>query len=133
MSKRLTFDMLLFLFCSFIASLITIAVLTHPPQHPPFSDSAAIMLAWVPSLWIAVIAGIRKLHWHLRAPDVVIAVMAPPTPLMARFLEQDRLLEKREQLKRQLFDLNSDIETFNANLTPDERRAWFNRPGPHGK
>ena len=76
---------------------------------------------------------VAYVHNRLRAPDIVITVTQQPTPLTARFLEQDRLLEKRERLKRQLFDLNSEIETFAAHLTPDERHAWQNRPGPYGK
>jgi hypothetical protein len=82
-----------------------------------------------------VAAGIafKRLYETLRAPDIVIRVTQQPTPLMARFLEQDRRLEKREQLKRQLFDLNGEIETFNANLSPDDRKAWQHRPGPYGK
>lgn len=89
--------------------------------------------AWIPFAFVATVVGIAALHWGLRAPDVVIKVTAPLTPLTAKFLEQDRRLEKRERLKGELFRLNGEIETFNAEMDYDTRIAWANRPGPYGK
>lgn len=51
----------------------------------------------------------------------------------AAFLEQDRRLDRRERLKRQLDDVNREIETFFAEMDADTRKAWANRPGPYGK
>lgn len=80
-----------------------------------------------------LVAGIAWLRWTLRAPDVVITITDAPQPLAAKFHEQDARLERRERLKGELFRLNGEIETFNANLTSDERKAWTRRPGPYGK
>ncbi len=80
-----------------------------------------------------LVAGIAWLRWSLRAPDVVITITDAPPPLAAKFHEQDRRLERRERLRGELFALNGEIETFNANLTADERKAWQLRPGPYGK
>lgn len=73
------------------------------------------------------------LYERLRPADIVITVADKPTPLMLEFQRQDQRLLRREQLKQQILSLNAEIETFNAELSPDGRKAWLNRPGPYGK
>lgn len=87
----------------------------------------------LPFLLIAAVPGIKALRFRLRKPDIVITVTEPLMPLEAKFQEQDLRIEKRERLIGELFKLNGEIETFNANMSPDERKAWRNRPGPYGK
>lgn len=94
---------------------------------------AAPAFGWIPLGIVALAFAVSEARQRLRAPDIVITVTQQLTPLMAKFLEQDRRLEKREQLKRQLYDLNGEIETFNAEMDADTRKAWQNRPGPYGK
>lgn len=89
--------------------------------------------SWAPFAAVAIALCAMRIHWHLKPADAVIRIADAPTPLMAKFHEQDARLERRERLKGELFALNGEIETFNANLTPDERAAWNRRPGPYGK
>ena len=88
---------------------------------------------WCPFAIAAAFAGVSRIRWHLRAPDVVITVTERLKPLELTFQEQDRRLERRERLKGELFKLNGEIETFNAEMDFDTRHAWANRPGPYGK
>lgn len=102
-------------------------------QDVIWSDAAAKLVAFTPLALTLLAGGAYALYWRLRPADVVITVTDVPTPLMAKFHKQEQRILRREQLKKQVFDLNAEIETFNAELTPDERKAWANRPGPYGK
>jgi len=119
------------LFTLILAALITAFSLFVPPlRGPTVLVYAAI---WAPFTIFGLILAGLALYERFRAPDVTIEVIARPTPLEAKFIEQDRRLERRERLKGEVFKNECEIETFAANLTPDERKAWQNRPGPYGK
>lgn len=134
MSKRLTTIPFFLLFTSAAALITTALVWAYPPlPTAPIPADVGIPLAWTPFAIFALVGGVQALRWRLRAPDFVITVTQRPTPLEAKFLEQDRRLERRERLKGEVFKNECEIEAFAANLTPDERKAWFNRPGPYGK
>ncbi len=94
-------------------------------------DIRILLIAAVPSAPALLGLVGCVLYERFRAPDVIIRVALKPLP--ERFLLQEQRLEQRERLRKQLFDLNCEIETFNANLAPDERKAWRHRPGPYGK
>gem|GEM_PF-2724685 len=119
------------LFCSVLAGLPWRPALAAVFGNRP--SELLLVVGWSPFTVAALVVGALALHRHLRAPDVVIMVTERPTPLMAKFLEQDRRLERRERLKGELFKLNGEIETFNADMDFDTRHAWANRPGPYGK
>jgi len=111
--------------------IVSLWLLCVPPVG--ITVAAACALSWAPAAVFAALLGVTYVRWRLRAPDVVIEVSARDIPLAARFLEQDRRLELRERLKGDLDRVNAEIETFNANMDADTRRAWYNRPGPYGK
>lgn len=107
-------------------------------DDPRFTlDAAEITEVTLLCLALPVLAagafGLSALYRHLRTSVIVITVTERATPLVTRFLEQDARLERRERIRAQLHDVNVEIETFNASLTPNEREAWSKRPGPYGK
>ena len=137
MSKRARVLLIAFFGGAAIPTLVWLhyALLRDDPAYAFGARMMAILtlVPMLPFVAIALATACAALHWRLRKPDVVIRVSAPPTALEAKFLEQDRRLERRERLKGDLFSLNGEIERFAADLTPDERFAWQNRSGPYGK
>jgi hypothetical protein len=129
MPKSFFKKMLAFTFI--MAALITVLSLFVPPLWGP--TALVYAATWTPFAIFAFILTGQSLYERFRAPDVVIEVIARLTPLEAKFIEQDRRLERRERLKGEVFQNECEVERFNANLTPDERKAWQNRPGPFGK
>jgi len=131
MSMRMSRSTFWLLLNILLALAFTTAV--HVRQASGTLVTALLAVSWGAIVIAGLVRGTLALHRRFRAPDVVITVTDRPAPLEAKFLEQDRRLERRERLKGELFALNGEIETFNANLTPDERKAWLHRPGPYGK
>src|SRR5690348_7873414 len=130
MSKPSPVPLAVFLVSLMGALVVTVCYGLFPTPVPM---SVGLTLGWTPLAICLIVFGGKALHERLRAPDLVITVTARPTPLEAKFIEQDRRLERRERLRGEVFKNESEIETFAANLTPDERKAWQNRPGPFGK
>ena len=136
MSKRLfvlSVTAIFGLLCTFV--VWTPCVLFGHCQHQHSSAFPIVLtiFSWAPFIVAASVYGVAALVWRFKTPDIVITVAQVPTPLMARFHAQDARLERRERLKGELFKLNGEIETFNADLTADERGAWLKRLGPYGK
>ncbi len=103
---------------------------------PPFVP--ALETFWTPMTLVFTLPlglsltglGATALYRHFRVEKITITVIES---MAAAFLAQERRLLRKEELKQQLHEVTAEIETFNATMDADTRRAWQNRRGPYGK
>jgi hypothetical protein len=92
-------------------------------------DVMVMTLGWIPFVAMGITGAAAALIARFRSAPVVVIATERPTTLHAKFLEQDQRLQRQEELKRQVLDNEFAIETFFAEMKPDERRAWDKRGG----